>query len=81
MPRPDMTGRSGSSSRPPRLKLLEQIRGKSLEEFDELMLQLQQDARDTSEIPLETRIVIESDDNSDIGGILSDASSGSIWEP
>jgi hypothetical protein len=72
------------SHRPPHLKLLEQVKGKSLEELDELMLQFQRDIRDTSETPLESRIVTaqsQGHDNSDIASILSDANSGSVWEP
>lgn len=72
--------------RPPRLKLLEKIKGKSLDELDDLMLQFQQDIRDEDGDTRQTSInTVEAESqerhNSDAVSIFSDATSGSVWEP
>jgi hypothetical protein len=63
------------------LKLLEEIRGKSLDELDKLILQFQWDIRDTCGNTFESSTFNAEGHEHDNSDILSDANSGSVWEP
>jgi hypothetical protein len=68
------------------LKLLEEIKWKSLDELEELMLQFQRDIRDQDGDTRQTSInTVEAESqehhNSDAVSIFSDTNSGSVWEP
>lgn len=68
--------------RPPRLKLLDEIKGKSLDELDELMLQFQRDMKDQEGSALKDganaleAAVREGD--SDAARVSSDTENGSV---
>ena len=71
---------------PPRLKLLGQVKGKSLDELDELMVKFKEDAeQQINKIPQGKVAIIkpldDKDDASDESDVISDTSSGSVWEP
>ncbi len=68
------------------MKLLEEIKGKSLDELDELMLKFQRDTRDQDSNTHKTSVITvkaanEELDNLDAVSIISDTNSGSIWGP
>ena len=72
--------------RPRRLKLLEEIKGKSLDELDELMLQFERDFkdRDSNPVPSQTiAIEVETQEHeySEAASPSPDANSSSEWEP
>ena len=72
--------------RPPRLKLLEVIKGKSLDELDELMLQFERDFKDldSNSVPsqtIATEVETQEHENSEAAGLSPDASSASDWGP